>query len=340
MQTGKFIVVGENIHCTRIVLRNGKRTRTLPSGVEVVDFDYKGVDRQLPIPSDWGQISPAFNDGKVKHAALAIHQSRYGSEDEKQAGCDYLCWMADRQIEAGATFLDINVDEYSNDVEVVQDVMRYVVGFYSERYDIPLSIDSSNPDTLRIGLEQCRKDICPPMINSVSLERVEAVELMKEFNSDTIVNAAGREGLPSDVAGRIENFKEIIGLIDDAGIPRDKLHLDPLVLPVSTDPMNGATFLEANREALKEFEGVHLNGGLSNISFGMPNRKLLNMVFLWLCMDSGTDGGIIDPVSMPVNAVAEMDTKAEPFKLARAFLTGEDMFGMEYITAHREGRLK
>jgi hypothetical protein len=72
----------------------------------------------------------------------------------------------------------------------------------------------------------------------------------------------------------------------------------------------------------------------------MPERKLLNMTFIYLCVESGTDGGIIDPVVTPVSAIVTLDTDSEPFRLARAVLTGEDMFGMEYITAYREGRLK
>ncbi len=339
MDWDTFIVVGENIHCTRIVKRGGIKTVALPGGGEGVKFTSDGVDRVLPIPADWSSVSPAFEEGKVKHVALAIHQTLHGSDADKATAEDYLCYLAERQIRGGATFLDLNVDEYSTDPKIQAETMVYMASFLSSRYDTPLSIDSSNPHTLRAGLEVCRKDIAPPMINSISLERPEVIELAKEFGADAIVNAAGREGMPADDASRMANFRELMGMLDNAGIARNRLHLDPLVLPISVDPLNGAHFLGATAQARAEFEGIHLNGGLSNISFGMPSRKLLNSVFVYLCAEAGTDGGIIDPVSIPVTSLAELDTTSEPFVLAKAVLDGSDMFGMEYITAFREGRL-
>lgn len=334
-----FIVVGENIHCTRIVMRNGKRATTLADGTEAVIFKHQGSDRSLPVPANWGAVSPAFEQGKIKHAALGLYQAMHGTGASKADGEAYLCWMAERQINAGAVFLDVNVDEYSNDSGEVNDAMVFLVDFLGGRYDTPLSIDSSDPETLRTGLERCRRNVRPPMLNSVSLERTEAVSLVSEFNTDVIVSAAGRSGMPCTVGDRMENLRDIIGMLDDQGVGRGRMHVDPLVLPISTDPMNGATFLEANREVRAEFEGVHLSGGLSNISFGMPNRKLLNMVFTYLCAQTGTDGGIIDPVSMPVRDIAALDPASDAFKMAEAVLTGQDMFGMDYITAYREGRL-
>lgn len=340
MDWSQFIVVGENLHCTRIVKRGGIKTTELPGGGEAVAFQRAGEDRVLPIPSNWEQVSPAFGEGKVKHIALAIYQSLHGTSDEQAAGADYLCYLAERQIENGATFLDLNVDEYSTAPSVQGEMMVYMVEFLSKRYDTPLSIDSSNPETLATGLAGCRSDIAPPMINSISLERPSVIDLAKQFNADAIVNAAGREGMPADADERTANFSELIALLDAAGIERSKLHLDPLVLPISTDPMNGMHFINATSQARRKFEGVHLSGGLSNISFGMPSRKLLNMTFAYLCVEAGTDGGIIDPAVMPVAAIAALDTESEPFQMAKAVLVGEDMFGMEFITAYRDGKFK
>ena len=339
MHFADFIVVGENIHATRIVKRGGVRTATLPDGTEALRFQRDGAESALPVPSSWETFSPAYADGKIKHVALGIYQTLHGSGAEKAAAEAYLCYLAERQINAGATYLDLNVDEYSTDPAVQAEIMVYMATFLSSRYDTPLSIDSSNPDTLRAGLECCRQDIAAPMINSISLERPEVIDLAKAYGAHAIVNAAGREGMPADAAERLANFRELIGMLDAAGIERNRIHLDPLVLPISTDPMNGPHFLEATAGARAEFAGVHLNGGLSNISFGMPNRKLLNMVFVYLCAEVGTDGGIIDPVSMPVSAIAALDPESESFQLAKAVLTGTDMFGMEYIAAYREGRL-
>ena len=339
MNWDEFIVVGENIHCSRIVKRGGSRTQPMPGGGEAVAFTRDGQKHLLPVPPDWEQRSAAFAEGKIKHVALAIYQARHGTGEAQQAGEAYLAYLADRQIESGARYLDVNVDEYSTDPVEVGEVMAYIARFLAERYATPLSIDSSNPQTLRIGLENCRTDAAPPMLNSVSLERIEAAELVNEFGAEVVVSAAGREGLPRDADQRMANFRELVKQLDDAGIARSKMHLDPLVLPVSTDSMNGRHFLDATARARAEFAGVHLTGGLSNVSFGMPARKLLNLVFVYLCAEVGTDGGIIDPVATPVSAISQLEPDSEPFRLAKAVLTGEDMFGMEYITAYREGRL-
>ncbi len=339
MDMSNFITIGENIHCTLIVKLGGISTVELPSGGVGVKFDYQGQDRILPIPAGWEKISPAMAQEKVKHIALAIYHARNSSGDDKQAGVDYLVNAAERQIAGGANFLDVNVDEYTNDPAERQATMTWLASFLSERFDTPLSIDSSNKEVLRAGLKCCRTDIGSPMVNSVSLERADCVELIPEFQAEVVVGATGKEDMPCLVEDRLVNFREIIGLLDAAGVPREKMHLDPLVFPISTDPNNGKYFLEATAAAKKEFGPVKLTGGYSNVSFGMPQRKLLNMVFVHLAVQNGAGSGIINPIAMPASAIAAMDVESEKFKLARAVLTGEDMYGMEFISAHREGKL-
>jgi 5-methyltetrahydrofolate--homocysteine methyltransferase len=339
MDMGNFIVVGENIHCTRIVKSGGKRTTKLSDGGEGVTFKYKGEDRVLPVPSDWAKISPVYNEGKVRHIALAIYHAYGGKRGEnRKVGEDYLCWAAERQIERGATFLDVNVDEYSYDPAVTGEIIRWLVTYLSERYETPLSIDSSNVNTLMAGLECCRKDVVP-MVNSISLEREDAVEVVMQYKAHAIVSAAGKKGLPSTADERLANFTAIMETLDKAGMERSKMHLDSLVLPISVDPSNGKNFLESTAKAKETFEGINLTGGLSNVSFGMPNRKLLNLVFTWLFVDLGGNGGIIDPVQMSPADVAALDPEAETFKLARAVLEGTDMYGVKYIGAYRAGKL-
>ena len=340
MNIEKFIVVGENIHCTRIVKSGGKRSTKLPDGSEGVTFQYNGEDRVLPVPSDWAKLSPVYNEGKIRHIALAIYHAYEGkSEENRKVGEDYLCWAAERQIEREATFLDVNVDEYSYDPAVTSEIMKWLVTYLSERYEMPLSIDSSNINTLTAGLECCRKDIVP-MVNSVSLEREDAVEIIMQYKAHAIVSAAGKKGLPSSVDERLANFAAIIEILDKAGMERSNMHLDSLVLPISVDSSNGKNFLESAAKAKEKFEGVNLTGGLSNVSFGMPKRKLLNLVFTWLFVEAGGNGGIIDPVQMSPADVAVLDPETESFKLARAVLEGTDMYGINYISAYRAGKFQ
>lgn len=340
MDLSDFVVIGENIHCTRIVKLGGLHTVELPGGGVGVAFKHEGADCVLPIPEDWAKISPAYADGKVKHMALAIHQATRGaSDDDCRIGEAYLVWAAQRQIDAGAALLDVNVDEYSYKPDEQIAAMQWLATFLNERFDTPLSIDSSNVATVVAGLECCKAPDRKRMINSVSLERQELVEVMARFSAEAVVSAAGVSDLPSDVDGRVANFETILSQLDAAGIERERMYLDPLVLPISTDPMHGRNFLDATAECVRRFDGVRLCGGFSNVSFGMPQRKLLNMAFVHLCAEAEASSGIIDPVQMPVAKIAAMDTSTEAFKLAKAFLTGEDMYGMEFISAHREGRL-
>jgi len=339
MDMSHFITIGENIHCTRIVLAGGKSTVELPDSGLAVTFTNDGQPRTLAIPADWGELSPAYGDGKVKHIALAVHQATRGDSKARRDGEDYLVAAAQKQIDAGADFLDVNVDEYSNDPSEQVETMRWLAGFLSQRVDVPLSIDSSRVETLAAGLEACRKEVGPPMVNSVSLERTDAIDTIRRFDAHAVVSASGKDRMPADATERLANFEQIVALLDEAGMPREQMHLDPLVLPISTDPGNGTLLLEATAQARKRFDGVHLTGGFSNVSFGMPRRNLLNTVFIRLCVEAGADSGIINPIATPPAAIAELDEQAEPFRLARAFLTGKDMFGAEFIAAHRDGKL-
>jgi 5-methyltetrahydrofolate--homocysteine methyltransferase len=340
MKPESFIIIGENIHCTRVVKSGGSRTSPLPGGGEGVRFKLAGVSNILPVPREWGELSPPYNEGNIRHIALALYQSLSGkSEEERSLGEKYLCWAAERQIKKGAAFLDVNVDEYTNDISKRVETMTFLAGFLSERYEIPLSIDSSDVNTLTAGLEQCRKET-PQMVNSVSLEREEASDVVIQFGAEAVVSAAGKSGLPNTPEDRIANFNGIIGILDSKGMDRSRMHLDPLVFPISVDPMNGKSFFESTRAVRERYEGVHITGGLSNISFGMPNRRLLNMTFVRLFVDAGGDGGIIDPVQMPAADIAAMDTAGESFQLAKAVLDGTDMFGGEYIAAFRDGKLQ
>jgi len=178
------------------------------------------------------------------------------------------------------------------------------------------------------------------MVNSVSLEREDAVDVVIQFGADAVVSAAGKSGLPNTADERITNFDAIIQILEAKGMERPKMHLDPLVFPISVNPENGKSFFESTKAIRERYEGVHITGGLSNVSYGMPNRKLLNMVFVRMFVDSGGDGGIIDPVQMPAAEIASLDKESEAFKLAEAVLDGTDMFGGEYIAAFREGRIQ
>lgn len=337
MSNSTFIAVGENIHCTRIFKVGGLRVKTDDGTSYYITFDNDGADDRLPVPQRFMDIAD-WEAGKVKHCAVAFWQALNGDTAAQKKGTDYLRNLAMQQHQAGATYLDINVDEYSTDVQERVELMEWAVKNTQAAVPIPVSIDSSNTEILRAGLNACDKSRAKPMLNSVSLERREAVDVAAKANAVVIASAAGESDLPTSTEGRMANIDAIITILLDKGFELKDIHVDPLVFPISTDGNNGNSFI-ATVSKIREKYGkeIHIVAGLSNISFGMPSRKLINQVFSWLCVQAGADGGIVDPIQINGEILAKMNTADEQFKLAKDLLTGKDDFGMNFIEAFRKG---
>jgi Pterin binding enzyme len=169
-----FIVIGENIHTTRVIRRSSPKHVEGPGGPSIAFTDERGARRLLPIPVE-EQQTQEYEEGRVKHVRSAIRVARRGEE----VGVAYLRHLAFQQIEAGAAFLDVNVDEYSHKLHEQIEAMQYIVEFLGSFVSVPLSIDSSNEEILRAGMEAASQHAGAPMLNSASLERTEALDLAK-----------------------------------------------------------------------------------------------------------------------------------------------------------------
>ncbi|MBN1675993.1 MAG: dihydropteroate synthase [Kiritimatiellae bacterium] len=334
-----IIPIGENIHCTRVHKRGGKYAIAREDGSGVIAYDAAGERRFLPIPRAFIDCAD-WENGKVRHCAVAIWQGLNGAEAERAAGADYIASLARAQEAAEAQYLDVNVDEFSTDDAEKAAAMTWAVAVVQRASTLPVSVDSSNTAILRAGLEACDRGRAKPMVNSVSLERAAAIPLAAEFGAVVIASAAGESGLPSTTEGRLANLAALMPMLKEAGFEADSIHVDPLVFPIATDSANGKALLEAVT-AVRETYGatLHVGGGLSNVSFGMPNRKLINQVFAYLAVEAGADSGIVDPLQVNSQRLRELDTGSESFALAKALLLGEDEFGMNFIMASREGRI-
>jgi 5-methyltetrahydrofolate--homocysteine methyltransferase len=276
----------------------------------------------------------------VKHCAVAIWQGNYGEGEDREEGRRYIQSLALKQERNGAHYLDVNVDEFSTDVQQRVELMGWTVNTVQQVTDLPVAIDSSNMEILESGLNAAAESGSRTMVNSVSLERFDAIDTAKSHNAVVIASASGKEDLPSDVDGRMSNLQELMPELKNRGFEDPEIHIDPLVLPISTDSRNGKGFLEAVSRIRREYgSSVHIVAGLSNVSFGMPKRKLINQVFSYLAVEAGADGGIVDPGQINSSILNALDTEGEAFKAARDLLLGEDEFGMNYITACREGRI-
>lgn len=336
-----FTVIGENLHATRVLLRGGKHVVAAPSGEEAIRYISAGGEtRYLAIPEDI-QRRQDFQEGRVKHVAVAVRAAMSDAESVASEGREYLRTLAERQIKTGADFLDLNVDEVSLRHHEQLAATRWLVRFIEGLSPIPLSIDSSNIDTIRAGIDACEGKAGPPMLNSASLERLEALDLAKQKNLPVIVTAAGDSGMPQDTEQRIANASRIVEAALAKGIPIESLHVDALVFPISVDMQFGNHYLEAIRQLRSKFgDKIHLTGGLSNVSFGLPCRRLVNEVFINLAVEAGIDGGIVDSVANDLNRIFLADKTSRPYQLARDMLLGLDRNCKNFLRAYRKGELE
>jgi cobalamin-dependent methionine synthase I len=334
----RFTVVGENIHTTRAVSKKSPRFSVLDDGTEGIRFrDAAGNTRYLTVPESY-RAAQAYQQGQIKHIMIAVQKGLSDDSAAQEEGTAYIHSEARRQIEAGAHFLDLNVDETSSVLDVQLAAMQWLVQTVQAVSPISLSIDSSKTVILREGLKAYDRRAGRPMLNSAALERLDTLDLAREYDADVIAGASGVGTIPKDTAERVANVKQL--LQHAGGIPQDHIHVDPLVTPISVDSAYGRHYLDAVR-AVREIYGsaIHITGGLSNVSFGMPNRKLVNEAFIVLAVEAGIDGAIIDPVQSKLADVLAQDRTAEPFMLARAMLEGEDEYCVAYLKAFRAGKL-
>ncbi len=332
---GSFIIVGENIHCTRVRLTKGKYVEQLDDGRSALVFREDGKKQYLPIPAEVAE-GQDFQDGKVRHVAVAVQQGLYGSNDEKEAGRRYVQAMAREQEASGAWFLDINVDEFSVDQDEKKRAIEWAAQVVQSATSIPLSIDSSDPEILETGLAACDPSKGKPLVNSVSLERVAFVPIAAKAKACVIASAMGATSMPQTREERLENIYELVPKLQEAGISLSDTFLDPLVFPVSVDVQNGPCVIETIRTLREKYgDEVHFAPGLSNVSHGFPKRSVLNRVFARLCQEAGCDGGIVDPMQINDEVLAGIDFSKEVNQLARDVLLGKDEFGMQFISAIR-----
>ena len=340
--TPPFIVIGENIHTSRVVKRDGGKRITLTESGEAAV--------RVPLP-DGGEgllaIQPAIRDtrefasGRVKHVMAAVLEGVTGGPDAELAAT-YVRWMAARQIAGGASYLDLNVDEYSPDVDGRLAAMAWLVPIVGPVSSVPLSIDSSDSAVMAVGLDAIDPTWAGgarPLLNSAAADRQDVLDLAAERGCPVVLSSTG-ETMPSGTEERMVRAIEMIEMAQGHGLPLTALHVDPLVIPIGVDAEAGSAYLEAVRQ-LRERYGpdLHITGGVSNVSFGMPARRLISDVFLDLCVQAGQDSGIVDPVAADIARALAPDRDAEAYRLAADLLTGADAFGVEFIDAFRGGRI-
>ena len=337
----EFVVIGENIHTTRVLRRAGKLVATTPSGEEAIRYtSASGETRYLIIPEEVKRQQD-YEEGRVKHVAIAVRAAMSGAEPAANEGMEYLRALMTRQLKGGADFLDLNVDEVSLYPDKQIEAMRWLVRAIEPLAPVPLSIDSSNLDTIRAGIQACEGKTGRSMLNSASLERLEALDLARERNLAVIVTASGSSGMPQNTEERVANASQVIDTALAKALPIEDLYVDGLVFPISVDGQFGNHYLEAIRQLREKYgEKIHLTGGLSNVSFGLPCRRLINEAFINLSVEAGADCGIVDPVGNDLNRVFSAEKNSRPYQLAQDMLLGHDRNCKNFLRAYRKGELE
>lgn len=236
--------------------------------------------------------------------------------------------LAKRQYDAGATFIDVNAGMFYGDEPERVD---WLIKTIQEVIDAPFSIDSPNPKALLAGLKANKNG--KPLINSITdeKERFDAVlPLVVEYNTGIVALCMDDGGMPETVKDRVIIANRLIEKLTKAGVALNDIYIDPMIRPVGTGSHYGIVAIETIRTIKTEFPEIHIACGLSNISFGIPARKLMNQAFLVAAMAAGMDGAIMDP----------LDKKIMSFLYATEALLGADDFCMNYMMKFREGLLE
>ena len=230
------------------------------------------------------------------------------------------------QVEAGANIIDVNA---GTRIKTEAADMEWLVNVVQEAVECQLCIDSPDPAAIEIGLKLAKQK---PLVNSITGEEERIKEIMpmvKEYGTSVVALTMDEGGMPRTGEDRLSVARKIMDMIAEYDMPMDDIYFDPLVQPVGSNPDQGLAALEGMRLIRDSFPDAHIICGLSNISFGLPDRKLLNGVFLPMAMWAGLDAAIMDPTDAALMAA---------LKGSRALLA-QDEYCLEYIAAWRAGKL-
>ncbi|MBW2659898.1 MAG: methyltetrahydrofolate cobalamin methyltransferase [Deltaproteobacteria bacterium] len=235
--------------------------------------------------------------------------------------------VASQQVENGADYIDVNAGVF---VGKEADYLKWIVETVQDAVSKPCCIDSPDPKVIEKTLTVHKGTA---FINSISLEK-ERWDALSPIVAGTdlkiVALCMSDAGMPETFDDRIAIADKLINKLIQNNVSIENIYIDPLVQPLSTNNQFGVEFLKAVAKIRTTFEGVHTICGLSNISFGLPERKFLNQVFMTLAIANGLDGAIVNP----------LDKKMMANINAAETLMGHDDFCMNYLKAFRAGQFE
>jgi len=240
----------------------------------------------------------------------------------------YIKDMAKRQADAGASFLDVHAAVNDGELEV----LKWMIDLVQSVTDCPIAVDSPDTQVIIDAMPFCKN---PGMFNSVSLEggKIDvAFPILAKpeyIKWDVMALLNGETTIPKTAGERIDVFSKIMAKAKEYGIEDSRIHIDPLVeMLCTTDDGEGISMvLEVMSHIKKTHPKVHISGAISNISFNLPVRRLVNQAFAALAISAGMDSAVMDPLSHDLRGVI----------YAAEAMMGLDDFCAEYTSAYREG---
>ena len=230
--------------------------------------------------------------------------------------------IAKKQADSGADFIDCCASVEEGEVET----LHWMIDLIQSVTDTPIAVDSPNAAVCVEGMKFCNK---PGMINSVSGEgdKMDIVfPVIADTKWDVMALLCDDTGIPKTAADRIRVLDNIMAKAKSFGIAESRIHIDPLIEMLCTSEDGIAMVVEVMSYIKKNYPKAHISGAISNISYNLPYRKILNIAFAVLAINAGMDSAVMDPLSRDLRGAI----------YAAEAMIGEDYMCMEYIGAFRE----
>jgi len=231
------------------------------------------------------------------------------------------------QHQAGADYIDINAGIF---VKQEADYMKWLATTVQDAVEAPCCIDSPDPKVIEAALSLHKGTA---MINSISLEQARydnILHLVAGTDLKVIALCMSDEGMPETATDRLKISESLISGLVKHNVPLENIYIDPLVQPISTKDNFGLEFLDAVDAIMTRFQGVHTICGLSNISYGLPMRKLINRTFAVMAMARGLDSLIVNP----------LDRQMMANLITAETLAGRDEFCTNFLQDYREKKFE
>lgn len=236
---------------------------------------------------------------------------------------EYITTLAKIQAEAGANFIDVCASVKENEL----DTLKWMIDLVQSVTDTPISVDSPDARVCAAALPYCIK---PGLVNSVSGEGTKIDDVFPVISNtkwDVMALLCDDTGIPRTAAKRIEVFNKIMARAIEFGIDPNRIHIDPLIEMLCTSEDGIAMVVEVMTYIRKAYPSVHISGAVSNISFNLPARRIVNQAFAVLAISAGMDSAVLDPTNQDLMGMI----------FATEALLGQDEMCLEYIGAYRKG---